>query len=65
MAKKLYRVVEIPVLTSPCRGCEQSGNGYCRLRCALLAAFQKKCDSEVTGYGISDVEDYGYTMAAY
>lgn len=47
-----YRVVEIPILQSPCRKCTE--NICDRANCSILVAFNKRCDHEAITYGVCD-----------
>lgn len=47
-----YRVVEIPILQSPCRKCAE--NICSRSNCSKLVEFNRLCDQEVIGYGVCD-----------
>lgn len=53
-----YRVVNIPILTSPCRKCSEGGY-ICigATNCQKLKDFGKACDQEFTGYGVSTPDD--------
>ena len=54
-ANKSYRVVNIEILTSPCRKCSEA---ICnRTTCAKLIAFQARCDQELPSYGVCDFDD--------
>jgi len=63
-----YRVVNIPILTSPCRKCSEGGFA-CPVsnNCQKLKDFGKACDEQVTGYGVStpdgsDCREYSFTF---
>lgn len=54
-ANKSYRVVNIEILTSPCRKCSEA---ICnRTTCGQLIAFQARCDQELPSYGVCDFDD--------
>lgn len=55
MLASKYRVVEVPILQSPCRKCTE--NICSRSNCSKLVEFNKRCDEEVTGYGVCDFSD--------
>jgi len=53
-ANKQYRVVNIEILTSPCRKCSEA---ICnRSSCEKLIAFQSRCDQELPSYGVCNCE---------
>lgn len=55
MQSKNYRVVNIEILTSPCRKCSEA---ICnRTACEKLAAFQLRCDQELPSYGVCNFEE--------
>lgn len=52
-----YTVVNIPILTSPCRNC--ADEGCIQSRCQKLKNFNAECDRECTGYGVATPDGYG------
>lgn len=47
-----YRIVDMPVIASPCRSCQKE---VCnRHRCSSLLRIRKRLKAEFSGYGIAE-----------